>query len=197
MVSLGKLSAGLAHELNNPASAIERSAALLEERLDEAEQATLRAGRSQADRRATRRHRRGAHVLPRDASMHGVLSPIQQAEREEAIADWLADHGVDDRHRRTARRNGRDARGARSHRAGDQRPAARGGPAVGRGRVLGPEHRLGDSGGGDADLRAGHGHQGLHAHGPGGGGRARGPDVEPWQHGRGARRQRRERNPSP
>ena len=29
MVSLGKLSAGLAHELNNPASAIERSAALL------------------------------------------------------------------------------------------------------------------------------------------------------------------------
>ena len=30
MVSLGKLSAGLAHELNNPASAIERSAALLE-----------------------------------------------------------------------------------------------------------------------------------------------------------------------
>src|SRR5207253_5321147 len=39
MVSLGKLSAGLAHELNNPASAIERSAALLEDRLDDAEQA--------------------------------------------------------------------------------------------------------------------------------------------------------------
>ena len=31
MVSLGKLSAGLAHELNNPASAIERGAALLED----------------------------------------------------------------------------------------------------------------------------------------------------------------------
>ena len=29
MLSLGKLSAGLAHELNNPAAAIERSAALL------------------------------------------------------------------------------------------------------------------------------------------------------------------------
>ena len=26
---------------------------------------------------------------------HGVLSPIQQAEREDAIADWLDDHGVD------------------------------------------------------------------------------------------------------
>ena len=31
MISLGKLSAGLAHELNNPASAIERGAALLED----------------------------------------------------------------------------------------------------------------------------------------------------------------------
>ena len=26
---------------------------------------------------------------------HGVLSPIQQAEREDAIGDWLADHGLD------------------------------------------------------------------------------------------------------
>ena len=40
MISLGKLSAGLAHELNNPAAAIERSAALLEDRLDDTEKAT-------------------------------------------------------------------------------------------------------------------------------------------------------------
>jgi CRP-like cAMP-binding protein len=45
MASLGRLSAGLAHELNNPAAAIERSASLLEERLDDAEQATLASGR--------------------------------------------------------------------------------------------------------------------------------------------------------
>src|SRR6185312_16825659 len=44
MVSLGKLSAGLAHELNNPASAIERSAALLESRLDDSEQASRALG---------------------------------------------------------------------------------------------------------------------------------------------------------
>ena len=44
MVSLGKLSAGLAHELNNPASAIERSAALLEDRLEDAERATRALG---------------------------------------------------------------------------------------------------------------------------------------------------------
>ena len=46
MVSLGKLSAGLAHELNNPASAIERSAALLEERLEDSERATRALGAS-------------------------------------------------------------------------------------------------------------------------------------------------------
>src|SRR5689334_21120951 len=46
MVSLGKFSAGLAHELNNPASAIERSAVLLENRIDEAEEATRELGAS-------------------------------------------------------------------------------------------------------------------------------------------------------
>ena len=40
MISLGKLSAGLAHELNNPASAIERSSTLLQDQLEEAEAAT-------------------------------------------------------------------------------------------------------------------------------------------------------------
>ncbi len=40
MISLGKLSAGLAHELNNPASAIERCAAMLEDRLEDSEEAT-------------------------------------------------------------------------------------------------------------------------------------------------------------
>src|SRR3954447_7973301 len=44
MVSLGKLSAGLAHELNNPAAAIERSASLLRDRLEDNERATQAAG---------------------------------------------------------------------------------------------------------------------------------------------------------
>lgn len=46
MISLGKLSAGLAHELNNPASAIERSAALLEDGLKDAERAMRALGAS-------------------------------------------------------------------------------------------------------------------------------------------------------
>src|SRR5215510_7970766 len=94
MVSLGKLSAGLAHELNNPASAIERSASLLEERLDDAEQATLALGAAKlTDAQLAAMDDVRASCLA--MRVPGVLSPIQQAEREDAIADWLADHGVD------------------------------------------------------------------------------------------------------
>ena len=94
IVSLGKLSAGLAHELNNPASAIERSAALLEDRLEDAERTTraLGAFRLIDAQLAAVDAVREACVATR---VHGVRSPIEQAEREEAIADWLADHGLD------------------------------------------------------------------------------------------------------
>jgi signal transduction histidine kinase len=94
MASLGKLSAGLAHELNNPAAAIERSASLLEERLDDAEQATLALGAAKlTDAQLAAMDEVRASCLA--MRIPGVLSPIQQAEREDAIADWLADHGVD------------------------------------------------------------------------------------------------------
>ncbi len=94
MISLGKLSAGLAHELNNPASAIERSAALLDDRLEDAEGATRALGASrltEAQFAAVDAVRESCLVT----RVPGVRSPIEQAEREEAIADWLAHHGLD------------------------------------------------------------------------------------------------------
>ena len=94
MVSLGKLSAGLAHELNNPASALERSASLLEDRLRDVEQATraLAAAKLSDPQLAAMDALFASCVATR---LHGVLSPIQQAEREDAIADWLEDHRLD------------------------------------------------------------------------------------------------------
>ena len=94
MISLGKLSAGLAHELNNPASAIERSAAQLEDHLDAAEAATLALGaaRLSDDQLEAVRTIRVSCMGKQGC---GVLSPIDQAVREDAIADWLCAHGLD------------------------------------------------------------------------------------------------------
>ncbi len=94
MVSLGKLSAGLAHELNNPASAIERGAALIGDRLEESERASrvLGAARLTDSQLAAVEAIREACITTR---VHGVLSPIEEAQREEAIADWLADRDLD------------------------------------------------------------------------------------------------------
>ncbi len=94
MLSLGKLSAGLAHELNNPAAAIERGATQLAERLEQVDQAARALGalplsdsqRAQID---------GIRSSSRGGRAGGVLSPIQQAEREDAIADWLAARDVE------------------------------------------------------------------------------------------------------
>jgi signal transduction histidine kinase len=94
MISLGKLSAGLAHELNNPASAIERCAAMLEDRLEDSEEATrglVAATLSDAQIAALDAARASCMAK----QIHGVRSPLEQLDREDAIAEWLANHGLD------------------------------------------------------------------------------------------------------
>jgi signal transduction histidine kinase len=96
MISLGKLSAGLAHELNNPASAIERSASLLGYRLEDTEGATRALGAAQlsnAQLAAIDAIRASCLAMP----THTVRSPLEQSDREEAIADWLAARKLDTR----------------------------------------------------------------------------------------------------
>jgi signal transduction histidine kinase len=95
MSSLGKLAAGLAHELNNPASAVARSAKGLRLGLSDVE-ATSRtlgaAGLSDAQYAALERARGLCQVASGTAFGR---SPIDQADREDALAEWLARHGAD------------------------------------------------------------------------------------------------------
>lgn len=94
MISLGKLSAGLAHELNNPASAIERSVCLLTERLEDSEKATRAleaAGLSEVQLAAVDAIRESC--LAKKAP--GMRAALEQVDREDAIYGWLANRGLD------------------------------------------------------------------------------------------------------
>lgn len=93
MISLGRQSAGLAHELNNPASAAARSAKLLTQGLaglEDASRALGAARLSEAQLAAVERSRRSCF-----AGVASALSPIERADREDAIAAWLESHGAD------------------------------------------------------------------------------------------------------
>jgi signal transduction histidine kinase len=93
LVSLGKLAAGLAHELNNPASAAVRSAKLLEESFNEAEAAAaaIAAARLTDEQLAVIERVREQRVAPADAP---VRSPIERADDEDALGDCLDDLGA-------------------------------------------------------------------------------------------------------
>jgi signal transduction histidine kinase len=90
MAALGKLSAGLAHELNNPAAAALRAAGRLREVLLEAQLLALEhSGRlSAAEREAM------VGILSA-VTMHGAvpLDPLSQSDREDEIAGWLEQKG--------------------------------------------------------------------------------------------------------
>jgi signal transduction histidine kinase len=94
MASLGRLSAGLAHELNNPASAVVRGADALKgqlEDLDAASRALGAAGLPPAALEAVDRVR----ALCEGAGQKVGRSPLERADREEAIDGWLRARHVD------------------------------------------------------------------------------------------------------
>jgi signal transduction histidine kinase len=95
LISLGKLSSGLAHELNNPASAVVRSAKMLADILNAAEVAArqLGAARLSDDQLAAIDAVRALCVTPPPLES---LSAVGRADREDAISDWLSNHGADD-----------------------------------------------------------------------------------------------------
>jgi signal transduction histidine kinase len=94
MVSLGKLAAGLAHELNNPASAAARSATLLRESVEFAI-AAVRA--LQATGATERVFEAIARTCTDAGTMPGTtgLSAVARADREDEVANWLERHGID------------------------------------------------------------------------------------------------------
>jgi signal transduction histidine kinase len=96
--ALGKLSAGLAHELNNPAAAVQRSASELRDRMVALRGLVARlveCGLTKESMNATLALYLKAIERSRAMPASAELDPIALADREEALAGWLEAHEVE------------------------------------------------------------------------------------------------------
>ena len=91
MAALGKLSAGLAHELNNPAAAARRAAARLQESLLTIQRSSFALGE-----RHLSEAQRETLLDVQSKAERPALDALALSEREDAIADWLDTRGVPD-----------------------------------------------------------------------------------------------------
>jgi len=94
MAALGKLSAGLAHELNNPAAAAQRAASQLGQALDQAEAARTALDRAGLTPEAWDRLSQWNRTFRERSAEPLTLSPLEVSDREEEILEWLESHGV-------------------------------------------------------------------------------------------------------
>ena len=91
MISLGKLAAGFAHELNNPASAALRDASALSNSLGVAEEAA-RSLCTSGLTSAQLAELDALWAVTKSAPKHPAVSGLELADREELVEEWLSRH---------------------------------------------------------------------------------------------------------
>jgi signal transduction histidine kinase len=96
LAALGKLSAGLAHELNNPAAAVKRAAGAIWEVRKELRGAYLR-----LDQRSLSREQRTYIADCEEAALSLIQNPVsaplkslERSDREQELEDWMLAHSV-------------------------------------------------------------------------------------------------------
>jgi signal transduction histidine kinase len=94
MAALGTLAAGLAHELNNPAAAIRRSAAQLRDALAEREQLAAQLHALATDQYQQESLGALQEEIAERKTTAPVPDPLALSEQEDGLQEWLEDHGV-------------------------------------------------------------------------------------------------------
>ncbi len=94
LLALGKLSAGLAHELNNPASAAVRSAARLRAVLNERREHALAVRAEPVSEAALQVMTDLANGIAECSSSIGTMDELERADREAELSDWLEVSGI-------------------------------------------------------------------------------------------------------
>ena len=96
LLALGSLSAGLTHELNNPASAAMSATAALRDRIARMRQKLAMIAAGSIDRSTL-----AGLIACQDEAVRRLgsarpLSPLETSDREDELTDWLDEHGVAD-----------------------------------------------------------------------------------------------------
>ncbi|MGZ4561159.1 MAG: ATP-binding protein [Mycobacteriaceae bacterium] len=94
LLALGTLSAGLTHELNNPAAAAVRATSALRERVSGMRQKLGMLAAGSYNRATLETLIRLQEDAVEHVSKAATLSPIEASDREDALADWLDDRGI-------------------------------------------------------------------------------------------------------
>ena len=96
LMALGKLSAGLAHELNNPAAAATRAANELVATLADLRAADLRLCQHELTSEQEAEIRNFENDAIQNATSANQLNSLEQSDREDLIAAWLEGQGVEE-----------------------------------------------------------------------------------------------------
>ncbi|BAH52128.1 ATP-binding protein [Rhodococcus opacus] len=94
LLALGSLSAGLTHELNNPAAAAVRATASLRDRVSHMRQKLGVIASGVYDRQALATLIRLQEEAAEQVAKAPTLTPLEASDREDELGDWFDDHGV-------------------------------------------------------------------------------------------------------
>ena len=95
MASLGKLSAGMAHELNNPAAAAQRGAAQLQALFVQLRDAYLKIDALKLEKNQIDKVIALGQLAGESANRPDDADALSRSDRESALEDWLEDKGLE------------------------------------------------------------------------------------------------------